>query len=260
MKLSKWLCRVIQWSDRQEHDVGHDETIHDTVASNQRYFAFIRPRTPRVYRYLVISRIKNYSPSVWLLHIGINRAAPTVWQLGNFYIRRITEVQYGRHRRMQKAKFWFGNGVPKQWTLFWFLQHTNANTIYIQNNETSQQLKYCIWIKCFNVWHIFQASLRTNPTTVLMVNHRRSAHCIQHSPSINGIFRSHCWLCADMHMESTQAPTCWQLAAQEGQCCWNLSWRWRNSTRFIWIKAPWQRSLCVILHNCSKMLDRHIGS
>ena len=33
----------------------HDETIHDTVTWNQRYFAFILPRVPLVYKYHVMS-------------------------------------------------------------------------------------------------------------------------------------------------------------------------------------------------------------
>ena len=41
-------------SGRQERNVGHDETIHETVTLNQRHFSFIRPRIPRVYRYHVI--------------------------------------------------------------------------------------------------------------------------------------------------------------------------------------------------------------
>ena len=51
----------------------------------------------------------------------------------------------------------------------------------------------------------------------------------------------------------TQAPTCWQLVAQWGQCCGNLSWQ--NSTRFIWTKASQQYLLHVISHKDSERLD-----
>ena len=71
--------RISLENDKHRHiniSAGYDETIHDTVISNQRYFAFIRPNTPLVYRYHVISRIQSYSAIVWLLPIGINRAAP----------------------------------------------------------------------------------------------------------------------------------------------------------------------------------------
>ena len=46
----KWLWRILQFSDRHEHDAEHGEAIHDTVTSNQRCFAFIRPGPPVVYR------------------------------------------------------------------------------------------------------------------------------------------------------------------------------------------------------------------
>ena len=41
-------------SGRHEHDDKHDETIHDTVLD-------IRPRTPLVYKYHVISRTQSHS-------------------------------------------------------------------------------------------------------------------------------------------------------------------------------------------------------
>ena len=48
-----------------------------TVTWNQRYFAFIRPRAPLVYKYHVISWIQSYSAGTRLLLNGINRDGPT---------------------------------------------------------------------------------------------------------------------------------------------------------------------------------------
>ena len=63
-------------SCRHEHDAEHDETIHDTVTLNQRCFAFIRPRTPLVYKYPVILRTQSHNRDCcWLLSIGIDQAA-----------------------------------------------------------------------------------------------------------------------------------------------------------------------------------------
>ena len=110
---------------RHEHDAEHDETIHDTVTvtSPGVKLSFHFANTELQCCFLVFL-------------IGINWAAPiprrlTIWQLGNFSIRRIAWGSDGRRREMQKANFWFGNIVPKQWTLSGFLQHTNANTGYI---------------------------------------------------------------------------------------------------------------------------------
>ena len=65
-----------------------------------------------------------------------------------------------------KANFWFGNIVRKQWTLSGFLQHTSTNTIYIQNNKTSQQLKVLHMNRLLQrVTHFSSEFLHTNTTT-----------------------------------------------------------------------------------------------
>ena len=65
-------------------------------------------------------------------------------------------------QRDAKANFWFGNTARKQWTLSGFLQHTSANTIYIENNKNDQQLKVLhMNIKCFKVSHNSQANFCT---------------------------------------------------------------------------------------------------
>ena len=81
------------------------------------------------------------------------------WQLSNFCI-----VGLNMHRAggtdWGKTKFRFGNIVPKQWTLSGFVQHT---TVLTQCTKTITRLvgnkKYCIWIKCLNVCHIFKRVL-----------------------------------------------------------------------------------------------------
>ena len=61
----KWLWRILQSSGRPER-AENDETIpllswHSSRGTfNQRCFAFIRPRTPLVYRYNVISRTQSH--------------------------------------------------------------------------------------------------------------------------------------------------------------------------------------------------------
>ena len=124
----KWLWRILHCSGRHEHDAEHgDETIHDTVTLNQRCFAFIRPRTPMVYRYHVISRTLSHSAVFGRSRSGwIERHPP----------RRLAVEQLlyssdcmGTGRAAQidaKTNFRFGNIVPKQGK---------------NDNKTSQQLK-----------------------------------------------------------------------------------------------------------------------
>ena len=75
------------------------------VTLNQRCFAFIRPRTPLVYRYHVISRTQSHSavfgcsPSGWMEQ---HPPCVVVWQLSNFCIGRIEYGAGGRHRLTQK--------------------------------------------------------------------------------------------------------------------------------------------------------------
>ena len=52
-----------------------------------------------------------------------------------------------------KTKFCCGNIVPKQWTMLGFLQHTSANTIYIWNNKTIQQLRILHMILSWCWWN-----------------------------------------------------------------------------------------------------------
>ena len=66
----------IEWPS--QHDARHDETIHDTVTWNQRYFAFIRQLAPLVYKYHVISLIQAYRDECRWFLIGINRTSSTV--------------------------------------------------------------------------------------------------------------------------------------------------------------------------------------
>ena len=66
-------------------------------------------------------------------------------------------------------------------------------------------------------------------------------HCCQVGVLSMMFCRSDYWLCADMHVESTQAPTCWQLvAAQGGQCFLTL--------RILIISYPQGFIVQTILH------------
>ena len=82
---AKWLWGILQSSGHHEHDAENDETkswLSCQVTLNQRCFAFIRPHTPLVYRYHVISQTQSHSavfgcsPSGWM-----PGAAPTVRHL-----------------------------------------------------------------------------------------------------------------------------------------------------------------------------------
>ena len=137
------------------------------VTLNQCCYAFIRPRTPLVYRYHVISRthshsaVFGYSPSGWMPGAPIARR-----HIVDFVDSWATSVLVGlnMHRAggtdWGKTQFRFGNTVPKQWTLSGFVQHT---TVLTQCTKTITRLvgnkKYCIWIKCLNVCHIFKRVL-----------------------------------------------------------------------------------------------------
>ena len=104
---------------------------------NQCYFALIRPHLPLMYRYHVIlwnqsnSVIVGCSPS-W----STDRHLPLTLTVKQFLYSSDCMGPGGRD-----AKFWFGNIVPKQWTLSGFLQHTSVSAIYIYNNKISQQLQ-----------------------------------------------------------------------------------------------------------------------
>ena len=139
----KWLWRVIQKSGRQEHDAGHDKkNIHDTVTYNQRYFhSFVR--APLWY----IDTMSFWVLRVTLLvfcgcpSISTERHPPRHLTVGQLLYSSDCRVTGRAAQKIAKATFWFGSIVPKQLTLYGFLQHTSANTIYIWNNKISQQLK-----------------------------------------------------------------------------------------------------------------------
>ena len=57
-----------------------------------------------------------------------------------------------------KTKFRFGNIVPKQWTLSGFVQHTNANSMYKDDNKISQQQKVLHMNKMLEHVQHFQTS------------------------------------------------------------------------------------------------------
>ena len=146
---AKWLWRILQSSGRHEHDAEKDETIPEwhssRVTLNQRCFAFIRPRTPLVYRYHVISRTQSHSAVFDCSPIGVDGVAPTagpcltVEQL----LYWSDSIWTGRAAQIYaKTKFRFGNIVPKQLTLLGFVQHTSASSVYKDNdNKIGRQQK-----------------------------------------------------------------------------------------------------------------------
>ena len=91
--------------------------------------------------------------------------------------RRLTQLRYasdymgiGQTAQVDaKTNFRFGNIVPKQWTLSGFLQHTSANSMYKNDNNTSQQLNLLYMNKNAATCDTFSNEFfRWNPTTVLM--------------------------------------------------------------------------------------------
>ena len=142
----KWLWRILQSSGRHEHDAEHDahSWLSSRVTLNQRCFAFIRPRTPLVYRYIVISRSQSHSavfgcsPSGWVEQYPPRVCCLTVEQLLNC----LDWIWTGWAAEIDaKTKFRFGNIVPNQWTMSVFVQHTSANSMYKDDNKISQQQK-----------------------------------------------------------------------------------------------------------------------
>ena len=111
------------------------------VILNQRCFAFIRLRT--LFGVRISCYFANSEPQrcFWLLPLGMNAWSST-------------------HRASSRCwQFRFGNIVPKQWTMSGFVQYTSANSMYKDDNKISRNKKYCIWIKCLNVCHIFKQVL-----------------------------------------------------------------------------------------------------
>ena len=136
------------------------------VTLNQRCVAFIRPRTSLVYRYHVISRTQSHSavfgcsPSGWMpgaittarRHIDDSWATSLLVGLKMY---RAGGTDWG------KNKVYFGNIVPKQWTLSGFVQHTSANSMYKDDNKMSQQQKVLHINKMLERVTHFQTSFST---------------------------------------------------------------------------------------------------
>ena len=109
-------------------------------------FCLHSPRTSLVYRYHVISRTQSHSAvfgcssSRWMpgaiptarRHVVDSWATSLLVGL-NMY--RAGGTDWG------KNKVYFGNIVPKQWTLSGFVQHTSANSMYKDDNKIIQQQK-----------------------------------------------------------------------------------------------------------------------
>ena len=130
------------------------------VTLNQRCFAFIRPHTPLVYRY----HFANSEPQrcFWLLPIGVNGAEPTA--------RRCLTVEQLLYR---SDWIWTGRAaqIYAKQSLYSGIQSQNnehcrgsySTPVLTQCTKTITRLvsnkKYCIWIKCLNVWHIFKRVL-----------------------------------------------------------------------------------------------------
>ena len=137
------------------------------VTLNQRCFAFIRPRTPLVYRYHVISQTQSHSLFLVAPHWDecLEHLSRVVTLLTMLTVEQLLYwsdwICTGRAAQIEaKTKFRFGNIVPKQWTLSGFIQHT---TVLTQCTKTITRLvgnkKCCIWIKCLNMCHIFKRVL-----------------------------------------------------------------------------------------------------
>ena len=96
------------------------------VTLNQRCFAFIRPRTPLMYRYHAISRTQSHSavfgcsPSRWMHRASLFDSWATSVLVG-LNMDRTGGTDW------HKTKFKFRNIIPKQLTLPGFVQHTSAN-------------------------------------------------------------------------------------------------------------------------------------
>ena len=129
----KWLWRILQSSARYEHDMMPNMMkqfmTHFSSKLNQRCFAFIRPRTPLVYIYHVISR----PVSGWM------------------WTGRAAQID-------AKTTFRFRNIVPEKWTLSGCVQHTDANSMYKNDNKVSQQQKVLYMNKMLEHVTHFQTS------------------------------------------------------------------------------------------------------
>ena len=127
------------WCRKWWNHSWHSSRAGSRITLNQRCFAFIRPRTPLVYRYHVISRTQSHSAvfgcslSGWMPDECLEQHPPRV-----VTFLTVEQLLYwsdwictGRAAQIEtKTKFRFGNTVPKQWTLSGFVQHTSANSIY----------------------------------------------------------------------------------------------------------------------------------
>ena len=182
----KWLANSpVQWPSWTWCRTWWNHSWHSSrVTLNQCCFVFIRPRTPLVYGYHVISRTQSHS--------AVFGAAPTA--------RRCVTIEQllycsdwiwtGRAAQIDaKTKFRFGNIVPKQWTFLGFVQDTSANLMYIDDNKISQQQKVLHMNKMLERVTHFQTSFRVEIQALFQRrNHCGSTHCVHHYPSINCIF------------------------------------------------------------------------
>ena len=136
----------LQWSSWTWCRKWWNHSWHSSrVTLNQRCFAFIRPRSPLVYRYHVISRTQSHGAVLVAPHrTGVAPRAPRVVTL-----LTVEQLLYwsdwictGRAAQIEaNTKFRFWNIVPKQWTLSGFVQHTSANSMYKDDYKISRQQK-----------------------------------------------------------------------------------------------------------------------
>ena len=102
-------------------------------------------------RYFLLNKICFILPSCnKLLPIGINRAAPTA-AFDSWATSLFIGLQRGRTGDAEgcKGKIFFREYNPETRNIIGFLWHNSANTTYILNDKTSQQLKDLYMNKMF---------------------------------------------------------------------------------------------------------------
>ena len=125
---------VVQWPSWTWCRKWWNHSWHNSrVILNQRCFAFIRPRTPLVYKYHVISRTQSHGAVFGCASLFDSWVTSVLVRL-NMYRASGTDLE-------AKTKFRFVNIVPKQLTLSGFVQHTSANSMYKDDNKIGQQQK-----------------------------------------------------------------------------------------------------------------------
>ena len=140
------------------------------VTLNHRYFAIIRPRTPLVYRYHVISRTQSHSAVFGCSPIGVDGVAPTAGPcLTVEQLLFWSDIWTGRAAQIDaKTKFRFGNIVQKQLTLLGFVQHTSASSMYKDNDNKIQisvrhyPLINCLFSEFWNINGEHESTLTTS--------------------------------------------------------------------------------------------------